>query len=122
MQAAALAPSFGVVSAAPEPGDPSGRWVGVMDLGGKSQAVFRFDLRAANGLLSGTASVPIGEAGIVNGRVRDKHVSFDTQHRLASTGQLVLTSFAGEVDGDTISLSISSEGAMSRLLVQRVAP
>ena len=78
VQAAALAPSFGVVTAASEPGDPSGRWVGVMDLGGKSQAVFRFDLRAANGLLSGTASVPIGEAGIVNGRVRDKHVTFET--------------------------------------------
>lgn len=122
VRAAALAPSFGAVTAAHEPGDPSGRWVGQMDLGGKSQVLFRFELKAVNGVLTGTAGMPIGEASIVNGRVRDKHVSFDTQHRLPVTGQLVLTNFSGEVDGDTIALNIRSEGAMSRLLVQRAAP
>ena len=118
-QGAAPPPSFGVASAAAEPGDPSGRWVGAMDLGGGSQAQFRFDLKSANGLLTGTASVPIGEASIVNGRIRDQHLSFDTQHRLPSTGQVVLTGFSGEVHGDTVTLEINSEGAMSRLLVQR---
>ncbi|MCY0916266.1 hypothetical protein [Massilia antarctica] len=37
-QGAAPTPSFGVASAAAEPGDPSGRWVGSMDLGGGRQA------------------------------------------------------------------------------------
>ena len=118
-QGAALAPSFGVATAAPEPGDPSGRWVGSMDLGGGRQALFRFDLKSTKGLLTGTASVPIGEAGIVNGRISNKHLSFDTQHRLPSTGKVILTRFSGDVDADTITLDINSEGAISRLLVQR---
>lgn len=121
-QGGAPTPSFGVAGVAAEPGDPSGRWVGAMDLGGGSQAQFRFDLKSANGLLTGTASLPISEASIVNGRIRDRHLSFDIEHRLPSTGQVVLTRFSGEVHGDTITLDIHSEGAMSRLLVQRATP
>lgn len=93
-----------------------------MDLGGGRQALFRFDLKGADGLLTGTASLPIGEASIGNGRISGQRLSFDTQHRLAATGQVVLTRFSGEVDGDTIALDIHSEGAMSRLLVRRATP
>ena len=119
VRAAALAPSAGVPVAAPEPGDPNGRWVGAMDLGGGSQAWFRFDLTAAKGRLGGMASVPIGAAVIINGRVEGRHLSFESRHRLPATGQVVLIRFSGELDGDSMALSIDSEGAISHLLVQR---
>ena len=121
VRAAAPAPSLGVPVTASEPGDPSGRWVGAMDLGGGSQAWFRFDLAAAQGHLSGTVSVPVGTAAIVNGRVEGRHLSFESRHRLPATGQEVLIRFSGEVDGDSMALSIDSEGAISHLLLQRAS-
>jgi hypothetical protein len=122
VQPAAPAPTFGAISPVAAPGDPNGRWVGSMDVGGGARAGFRFELHAAGGVLTGTASVPIGDAGIVNGKVSGNHISFDTRHRIASTGQSVLTSFSGEIDGDTIALDLNSEGAVSHLLVQRATP
>jgi hypothetical protein len=92
----------------------TGRWGGEIDLGGK-KALFNFDLREAEGLLAGTATFPVGEGSIEDGKIANNQLSFATRHRLPLNGQILVTKFFGTVGDGTISLTMLSEGGQSRL-------
>jgi hypothetical protein len=82
----------------------TGRWVGVIDLGASNRLQFSFNLREAGGQLSGTATFPIGEGSIEDGKVVGNQLSFTTRHQLPSTGQVLLTRFVGELTDDALNL------------------
>ena len=92
----------------------TGRWGGEIDLGGK-KALFNFNLREAEGLLAGTATFPVGEGSIEDGKIANNKLSFATRHRLPANGQILVTKFSGTVGDGTISLSMFSEGGESKL-------
>jgi len=92
----------------------TGRWGGEIDLGGK-KALFNFNLREAEGLLAGTATFPIGEGSIEDGKIANNQLSFATRHRLPSNGQTLVTKFSGTVGDGTIVLTMLSEGGQSKL-------
>ena len=92
----------------------TGRWGGEIDLGGK-KALFNFNLREAEGLLAGTATFPVGEGSIEDGKIANNQLSFATRHRLPSNGQVLVTKFSGTVGDGTIVLTMLSEGGQSKL-------
>lgn len=101
------------------PGDVTGRWVGAIELGAGTRLPFSFDLRVANGALSGTARFPIGDAGIEDGKVVGTLVSFTTRHVIASSQRVLITQFAGELAEGALQLTMRSEGAESHLTLNR---
>jgi hypothetical protein len=92
----------------------TGRWGGEIDLGG-NKALFNFNLRETEGLLAGTATFPVGEGSIEDGKIANNQLSFATRHRLPSNGQVLVTKFSGTVGDGTISLTMLSEGGQSKL-------
>ena len=92
----------------------TGRWGGEIDLGGK-KALFNFNLREAEGQLAGTATFPVGEGSIEDGKIAYNQLSFATRHRLPSNGQVLVTKFSGTVGDGTIVLTMLSEGGQSKL-------
>lgn len=92
----------------------TGRWGGEIDLGGK-KALFNFNLREAEGMLAGTATFPVGEGSIEDGKIVNNQISFATRHRLPSNGQILVTKFSGTVGDGTIILTMLSEGGQSKL-------
>lgn len=92
----------------------TGRWGGEIDLGGK-KALFNFNLREVEGQLAGTATFPVGEGSIEDGKIANNQLSFATRHRLPSNGQTVVTKFSGTVGDGTIVLTMLSEGGQSKL-------
>ncbi len=92
----------------------TGRWGGEIDIGGK-KALFNFNLREAEGVLAGTATFPVGEGSIEDGKIANNQLSFATRHRLPSNGQTLVTKFSGTVGDGTIVLTMLSEGGQSKL-------
>lgn len=99
----------------------TGRWVGVIDLGGSNRLQFSFNLREQNGQLSGTATFPIGEGSIVDGKINADQVSFTARHIAPSTGNPVLTRFSGTVSDRGLKLTMLSEGGESYLKLDPVS-
>lgn len=93
----------------------TGRWGGEIDVGSGNKALFNFNLREAEGLLAGTATFPVGEGSIEDGKIANNQLSFATRHRLPSNGQTLVTKFSGTVGDGTIVLTMLSEGGQSKL-------
>jgi len=87
-------------------------------LGRHRPSPHKSDLREAGGAFSGTASFPIGDASIDEGKVVGHLISFATRHKLASTGQMLLTRFSGEFSAGVLNLTMVSEGASSNLTLK----
>lgn len=115
-------PSFGALAPSAAHAGVSGRWVGWMDVGGGEPVAFRFTLQEADGVVTGSATFPIGESAIEGGSIQGGQMSFVTRHRLASNGQLIATTISGALGDNSMELSMTSEGAVSRLLVNRASP
>lgn len=99
----------------------TGRWVGTVDLGGGNRLNFSFDLREKEGQISGTATFPIGEGNIENGKIFANKLSFATRHRLPSSGQILLTQFSGTLADGGLRLTMVSEGGNSYLTLNPVS-
>lgn len=99
----------------------TGRWQGAIDMGGSNRVQVSFNLRATDGQLSGTATFPVGEGSIEDGKITGKQLSFSARHRLQSTGQILVTRFAGEMSEGTIALRMQTEGGESRLTINQVS-
>jgi hypothetical protein len=111
---AIFASPFTTSASSPATTSITGRWGGEIDIGGK-KALFNFNLREAEGLLAGTATFPVGEGSIEDGKIANNQLSFATRHRLPLNGQTIVTKFSGTVGDGTISLTMLSEGGESRL-------
>lgn len=116
------APPFAAARQDNEVTGVNGRWVGAVDIGRGSKIQFSFNLQqAANGQLTGTATFPIGESNIQDGKVEGNQLSFSTQHRLQSTGQTLVTKFVGNMSNGMIALDMQSEGGISKLTINRIS-
>lgn len=100
------------------PGGLTGIWVGTINMGAGKPLQFSFDMRETGGALSGTASFPIGDARIDDGKVVGNLISFATQHKLPSTGQVLITRFSGELSAGMLHLTMLSEGVESHLTLK----
>jgi hypothetical protein len=99
----------------------TGRWIGHLDMGGNtSPAQVSLNLQVTGTQLSGTATFPIGEGSIENGKITGNQLSFSTRHRLPSSSQILLTQFTGDITNGTIALRMQTEGGESQLTVYRV--
>lgn len=101
------------------PGDVNGHWVGSIEVGAGTRLPFSFDLRAAEGTLSGTARFPVGEARVEDGKVVGGLLSFTTHHTMPASRQLLTTQFVGELADGVLRLTMSSEGVASHLTLYR---
>ena len=118
-QAEATAESpFGSGANAVLPHGLSGLWIGSLDMGTGNRLQFSFNLRETGGALSGTAKFPIGEANIEDGKVVGTQLSFTTRHRMAATGQPLITHFKGELSEGVLLMTLWSEGAQSHLTLR----
>lgn len=93
----------------------TGRWGGEIDIGSGSKALFNFNLREAEGQLAGTATFPVGEGSIEDGKIANNQLSFATRHRVPSNGQVLVTKFTGTVGDGVIVLSMFNEGGEGKL-------
>ncbi|MDP3798074.1 MAG: hypothetical protein Q8R06_13145 [Polaromonas sp.] len=118
---AMLASPFGLQEQTAGPAGVTGRWIGGLDIGGGNRAQVSFNLRATDGQLTGTATFPVGEGSIEDGKITGNQLSFSTRHRLQSTGQILVTKFAGEMSEGTIALRMQTEGGESRLTINQVS-
>ncbi len=99
----------------------NGRWVGAVDLGGGNRLNFSFNLREKDGQVTGTATFPVGEGVIENGKIVADQLSFVTRHRLPSNGQVLLTQFSGTLADGGLKLTMLSEGGKSYLTLNPVS-
>ena len=120
-RAAMLASPFGLQAQKTETTGVTGRWIGGLDMGGENRVQVSFNLRATEGQLSGTATFPVGEGSIEDGKITGNQLSFSTRHRLQSTGQILVTRFAGEISEGAIALRMQTEGGESRLTINQVS-
>ncbi len=120
-RAAVLASPFGLQTQKTEAAGVTGRWIGGLDTGGGNRVQVSFNLQATDEQLTGTATFPIGEGSIEDGKIRGSQLSFSTRHRLPSTGQMLVTRFAGEISDGTIALQMQTEGGESRLTINQVS-
>jgi hypothetical protein len=112
---AIFASPFTLSASSPATTSITGRWGGEIDIGSGNKALFNFNIREAEGLLAGTATFPVGEGSIEDGKIVNNQLSFATRHRLPSNGQVLITKFSGTVGDGTISLTMLSEGGESKL-------
>lgn len=120
-KSAMLASPFGLQGQKTEAAGVTGRWIGGLDVGGENRVQVSFNLRETDGQLSGTATFPVGEGSIEDGKITGNQLSFSTRHRLQSTGQILVTRFAGEMFEGTIALRMQTEGGESRLTINQVS-
>lgn len=120
-KSAMLASPFGLQAQKTETAGVTGRWIGGLDIGGGNRVQVSFNLRATDGQLTGTATFPVGEGSIEDGKITGNQLSFSTRHRLQSTGQTLVTRFAGEMSDGTIALRMQTEGGESRLSINQVS-
>jgi len=120
-KSAMLASPFGLQGQKTETTGVTGRWIGGLDVGGGNRVQVSFNLRETGGQLSGTATFPVGEGSIEDGKITGNQLSFSTRHRLQSTGQILVTRFAGEMSEGTIALRMQTEGGESRLTINQVS-
>lgn len=120
-KSAMLASPFGLQGQKAEAAGVTGRWIGGLDVGGGNRVQVSFNLRETDGQLSGTATFPVGEGSIEDGKVTGNQLSFSTRHRLQSTGQILVTRFAGEMSEGAIALRMQTEGGESRLTINQVS-
>ncbi|UUZ73901.1 hypothetical protein LP415_13605 [Polaromonas sp. P1(28)-8] len=116
-----LASPFGLPGQKTETAGVTGRWIGGLDVGGGNRVQVSFNLRETDGQLSGTATFPVGEGSIEDGKIAGNQLSFSTRHRLPSTGQILVTRFAGDISDGTIALRMQTEGSESRLSINQVS-
>lgn len=119
-----LASPFGAAQVQAQTETPSvtGRWIGQLDMGSNaSPAQVSFNLQATGGLLTGTATFPIGEGSIENGKITGSQLSFSTRHRLPSSSQILLTQFTGDIAQGAIALRMQTEGGENRLTIHQVS-
>lgn len=120
-KSAMLASPFGLHGQKTETAGVTGRWIGGLDVGGGNRVQVSFNLRATDGQLTGTATFPVGEGSIEDGKIMGNQLSFSTRHRLQSTGQILVTRFAGEMSDGTIALRMHTEGGESRFTINQVS-
>ena len=118
---AELASPFAFAEKGPVRSSYTGRWLGSLDIGGTKGVQFSFNLLEADGQLSGTATFPIGDGVIENGKIVADKLSFATQHRLSSTGQVLITQFSGTLADGGLKLTMLSEGGKSYLILNPVS-
>lgn len=100
----------------------NGRWAGAVDMGTGRKVQFSFNFQqAADGRLTGSATFPVGEGNIQDGKVDGNQLSFSTLHRLPSTGQTLVTKFVGNMSNGVIALDMQSEGGISKLTINRIS-
>ena len=99
----------------------TGSWTGAVRIASDAPIVFMFSLREENGILRGSATFPIGEGRIEDGKVAGNKLAFFTRHRLPSTGQILTTRFTGEIVEGVLYLQMRSEGVDSALTLNRMS-
>ena len=117
----ALASPFEASASEPGQSRITGRWVGAIEVAVGNRLQFSFNLREHNGQLSGTATFPIGEAAIEDGKINADQLSFTTRQWAPLTGQALLTQFSGRLSADGLELIMLSEGGESRLRLDPVS-
>lgn len=100
----------------------SGRWIGHLDMGGNAGPTqVNFNLQATGAQLSGTATFPIGEGSIENGKITGNQLSFSTRHRVPASSQILITQFAGDLRDGAMTLRMQTEGGESQFTIHRVS-
>ena len=99
----------------------TGSWTGAVRIGTDAPVVFMFTLREEHGILRGSASFPIGEGPVEDGKVTGNKLAFFTRHRLASPGQILTIRFTGEIVEGVMALQMRSEGVDSALTLNRMS-
>ena len=117
----ALASPFEVTARDPASSKITGRWVGVVDVGDGNRLQFSFNFREKDGQLSGTATFPIGEGKIEDGKINADRLSFATRHSAPLTGNPLVTRFTGTLSDRGLKLIMLSEGGESHLKLDPVS-
>lgn len=100
----------------------NGYWVGALDIAREGSTTFSFRFMQIDRRLVGSASFPLGTTKIEEGTIDDRRLSFVTRHRLEPNGETLVSQFSGSVDeGGVISLTMVSEGLVSRFTVRRMS-